>query len=209
MPSNGNTVKYRKVSSPKSKGQSKLKLGFTTHLSLQHPCTALWFGRSKASFASGERGIGYWQSSQPSSLRRGLSGVTASRVLVAVQGSNRLALTSDPGTPSSSSYKLSLALEGHAEAAECEEAEPVGLGAGRRFRRPPPTSTRYALPNPNSSFGDAALGRVTRRADNDLARDSGVVPQPHLPAALVVKRSAERRPMIVETRGFTRAGPRY
>ncbi|KAF7328584.1 hypothetical protein MVEN_02546500 [Mycena venus] len=57
----------------------------------------------------------------------------------------------------------------------CFASQPVGLGAGGRFRRPPPTSTRYALPNPNSSFGDAALGRVMLRADNDLARDSGVV----------------------------------
>ncbi|KAJ7839350.1 hypothetical protein B0H14DRAFT_3140785 [Mycena olivaceomarginata] len=88
--------------------------------------------RSRSSQEGGRRRwIGYWQSSRPI--------VPAARSLL-----NRRTITYF------GRLELSLALEGHAEAAEWEEAKPVGLGAGRRFRCPPPTSTRYALPNPNS-----------------------------------------------------------
>ncbi|KAJ7782071.1 hypothetical protein B0H14DRAFT_3164075 [Mycena olivaceomarginata] len=127
-------------------------------LSLQHlvPRCGSDARRSRSSPEGGRRRwIGYWQSSQPIVLAARSLMVVPSRILV---GRSFVGVGGTRGGGGVGGGKAG------------------GLGRWRRFRCPPPMSTRYALPNPNSSFGHAALGSVTLRADNELARDSGGAP---------------------------------
>ncbi|KAJ7737847.1 hypothetical protein B0H14DRAFT_3168259 [Mycena olivaceomarginata] len=111
---------------PDEKGTLYIFKGIDLTLSSITPIirTTLWFGRSKVSFESGGRAE------------------AVDRVLAKLL--NRRTITYFDR------LELSLALEGHAEAAELGGGKAGGLGRWVPIPASAPQSTRYALPTPNS-----------------------------------------------------------